>query len=143
MDLNSDEVFLSEKLHQTSRSMPNAARAACSRRSSNLAARGAAPLCCCSCLWNRDGEGVWSLLNDVFCWQQTSKIKCVLLFFQLFSHLASGPADWPFQSRGCYGSHRGHGCCLQARLQLAVSHELGQSHCGVRMCRELNHCSDS
>lgn len=99
MDLNSDEVFLSEKLHQTSRSMPNAARAACSRRSSNLAARGAAPLCCCSCLWNRDREGVWSLLNNVFCWQQTSKIKCVLLFFQLFPTWLQAPPIGPLEPR--------------------------------------------
>lgn len=39
----------------------------------------------------------------VFCWQQTSKIKCVLLFFQLFSHLASGPADWPFRAAAVTG----------------------------------------
>lgn len=138
MDLNSDEVFLSEKLHQTSRSMPNAARAACSWRSSNLAARGAAPLCCCSCLWNRDREGVWSLLLAANFQNQMRFVVFPIIF-----PLGFRPRRLALQSRGCYGSHRGHGCCLQARLQLAVSHELGQSHCGVRMCRELNHCSDS
>lgn len=138
MDLNSDEVFLSEKLHQTSRSMPNAARAACSRRSSNLAARGAAPLCCCSCLWNRDREGVWGLLLAANFQNQMRFVVFPIIF-----PLGFRPRRLALQRRGCYGSHRGHGCCLQARLQLAVSHELGQSHCGVRMCRELNHCSDS
>lgn len=79
--------------------MPNAVRATCSRRSSNEEQlRSAAARVC-----ETETEGVWSLLNNVFCWQQTSKIKCVFLFFQLFSHLASGPADWPFRAAAVTG----------------------------------------
>lgn len=137
MDLNSDEVFLSEKLHQTSRTLhePHAAGAAVIWQHEEQRRSAAARVC-----GTETGGGMESFVGS-----KLPKSNAFCCFSNYFPTWLQAPPIGPLEPRLSHrgGSHRGHGCCLQARLQLAVSHELGQSHCGVRMCRELNHCSDS